>query len=229
VKKDFLTKFSWRYWVPVIMLYHGMRVEEVCQLLLKNICKIDNVWCFHIRDERDENERILTTTKIRGENTGERFVPIHPKVIDIGLLKYVEYLKRCGVNKLFPSLSNISKKGEYKSSSNSVSKWFNEDSPKQSKVSYFTTVGIEKEKRNLVLYSFKHTVETFLINHPDKIEHDKIDTVIGHTVQSMGRKHYGKYSKKTLLDDVVKQIDYLGAGLPWDVNEKYQDIKFPWG
>jgi len=95
-------------------------------------------------------------------------------------------------------------------------------------VSYFTSVGIDKEKRNLVLYSFKHTVETLLINHPDNIEHDKIDTVIGHTVTSMGRKHYGKYKEKTLLADVVEKVDYPGANLPWDINAGYNEMLFPW-
>jgi len=227
-KKRFLIKFSWRYWVPIIMLYHGMRVEEVSQLLLKNIAEINSVWCFDIRDELDKEGKILTTTKIKGQNTGQRFVPIHPKVIEIGLLRYMDYLTRSGEHKLFPSLSNQNKKGEYKSSGGAVSKWFNEDSPKENKVSYFSSVRIEKEKRNLVLYSFKHTVETLLINHPEKIEHDKIDTVIGHTVTSMGRKHYGTYAEETLLADVVEKVDYPGADLPWDVNEGYNEIPFPW-
>jgi hypothetical protein len=58
------------------------------------------------------------------------------------------------------------------------------------------------------LYSFKHSADTLLINHPDTIEHDKIDTMTGHLVKSTGRKHYGKYHKKTLLE-MVEKIDSL--------------------
>lgn len=67
-----------------------------------------------------------------------------------------------------------------------------------------------------------------LINHADRIEHDKIDTMIGHLIKSTGRKHYGKYDEKTLLKDVVVKIDYPDAELPWDVDQKYGELLFPW-
>ncbi len=124
-------------------------------------------------------------------------------------------------------MRNRNERGEYKPCGSGVTAWFNEDSKKENKRSYFTEVGIDKKSRNLVLYSFKHSVETLLINHPDKIEHDKIDTMIGHLVASTGRKHYGKYHEKTLLE-VVEKIDYPEADLPWNVNEKYNEIPFPW-
>ena len=227
-KKQFKTEYAWRYWIPVIMLYHGMRLEECAQLLVKNVIKSNGVWCFDIKDELDEQGRILTTTKKRGKQTGERIVPIHRKIIDIGFLDYVQYQKDSGNSKVFPTLKNRDKSGEYKQAGSSVTAWFNEDSETQSKTSYFTKVGIDKKKRNLVLYSFKYSAETLLINHPDKIEHDKIDTMIGHLIKSTGRKHYGKYAEKTLLVDVVEKIDYADASLPWDTNNKYTDIPFPW-
>jgi len=227
-KKQFKTEYSWRYWIPVIMLYHGMRLEECAQLLVKNVIKSNGVWCFDIKEELDEQGRVLTTTKKRGKQTGERIVPIHRKVINIGFLDYVQHQKDSGNSKVFPTLRNRNKSGEYKQAGSSVTAWFNEDSEKQSKTSYFTKVGIDKKKRNLVLYSFKHSAETLLINHPDKIEHDKIDTMIGHLIKSTGRKHYGKYTERTLLVDVVEKIDYADASLPWDTNNKYTDIPFPW-
>lgn len=227
-KKTCKTQYAWRYWIPVIMLYHGMRLEEVAQLLVKNIFESNGVWCFDIRDEIDEQGRIITTTKKRGKRTGERIVPIHHKVKDIGFLEYVQYQKDSGSSKVFPTLKNFDKNGEYKQAGASVTAWFNEDSEKQSKTSYFTSVGIDKKKRNLVLYSFKYSAETLLINHPDKIEHDKIDTMIGHLIKSTGRKHYGKYNEKTLLEDVVEKIEYPEAELPWDVDDSYGKIKFSW-
>lgn len=223
VEKEFDTRYAWRYWIPIIMLYHGMRLEEGCQLLLKNIYKSNGVWCFDIREERDNDGRIITTTKV-----DDRVVPLHPTVINIGLLRYVEYLKNNGEKKLFPSLSNIRvSDGAYKQAGASVSKWFNEDSHKESKYSYITKVGIDKKGRKLKLYSFRHTTETLLINHPDNLEHDKIDTLIGHKVQSIGRDKYGEYYEKTILA-VVEKIQYPEAKLPWDINQRYRDIPFPW-
>ena len=224
-KKEFETKFSWRYWVPIIMIYHGMRLEEVAQLLIKNVCENNDVWCFDIRDEFGEDGEIITSTKAKGKNTGQRFVPIHPKVKEIGFLKYVEYQRKIGNEKVFPTLSGRNGKGEYKQSGASVSKWFNEDS--SSRKSYLTSVGIDKQKRHVVLYSCKHTVETLLINHPENLEYDKVDLLIGHTIQSIGRKHYGTLYESTILA-VVEKVEYPEADLPWDVNESYNDIAFPW-
>lgn len=226
-KKEFKENYSWRYWIPIIMLYHGMRLEEAAQLLTKNIILSNGVWCFDIRDELDEQGRILTITKKRGKQTGERIVPIHRKVIGIGFLDYVQHQKKKGSVKLFPTLSNCDSKGRYIQAGRTVSAWFNEDDEKHYKNSYFTKVGINKKKRNLVLYSFKHSVETLLINHPDNIAHDKIDTMIGHLIKSTGRLHYGKYNEKTILE-VVEKIDYPKAELPWDTEKQYKSIPFPW-
>ena len=209
------------------MLYNGMRLEECAQLLVKNILKKMGYGALTSRMNSMSRDEFLTTTKKRGKQTGERIVPIHRKVIDIGFLDYVKYQKDSGNIKVFSTLKNRDKSDEYKQAGSSVTAWFNEDSEKQSKTSYFTKVGIDKKKRNVVLYSFKHSAETLLINHPDKIEHDKIDTMIGHLIKSTVRKHYGKYNEQTILE-VVEKLEYPEAELPWDVNENYCEIKFPW-
>jgi hypothetical protein len=146
-------------------------------------------------------------------------------MLELGFFRYIDYLKRNNETKLFPELSNIKKEGGYKQAGAGVSKFFNEDSNR--KKSYFTKVGIDKKKTGLKLYNFRHTVESVLNNHPDNIENDKIDTLMGQVVQSIGRNNYGTYYEPTILE-VVKKIEYLEAGLPWDTIEGYGDIKFPW-
>ncbi len=41
--KKFEERFAWRYWIPIIMMYHGMRLEEVAQLQVKNIVHQNNI------------------------------------------------------------------------------------------------------------------------------------------------------------------------------------------
>ena len=67
------------------------------------------------------------------------------------------------------------------------------------------SLALSMARCSVILYN---SAKTLLINHPDKIEHDKIDTMIGHLVNSTGRKHYGKYNEQTILE-VVKKIGYL--------------------
>lgn len=55
----------------------------------------------------------------------------------------------------------------------------------------------------------------------------KIDTLIGHEVKSTGRKYYGRHSVETIAR-VVEKMGYPNANLPWDRDENYNEIPFPW-
>jgi integrase len=39
-----------RYWIPLIGLYSGMRLAEICQLHIEDIIRLDGSWCFDIND-----------------------------------------------------------------------------------------------------------------------------------------------------------------------------------
>ena len=47
-------KYSYRYWIPLIALYSGMRLNEICQLYLDDIKVSKGVWYFDISDERKD-------------------------------------------------------------------------------------------------------------------------------------------------------------------------------
>jgi len=222
-QKDFPSKWSWRFWIPLIMLYTGARVEEICQLYLNDIYEEQDVLCFHLRVKIDlETEEKITSLK---NNQSERFIPIHPKLKRIGLLKYIQWLKDNGENRLFPTLNNKDKAGKYKQVNPPVSKWFNENNIKQGKTSYLKKCGITDDSK--VLYCFRHTVQTLLFNHKDDIENEKIYTLMGHESKSTGPKHYSTYDTATLLR-IIRKIDYPKADLPWDDNKNYSKKPFPW-
>jgi len=132
-------------------------------------------------------------------------------LIKLGLIIYIDTQKAKSEKQLFPALKNMNRKGEYKSYSSDVSKFFNENSEKYKKVSYLKKCGITDETK--VLYCFRHTVESVLINCPD-VNHDDIDKLLGHEIKSMGRKNYGTYNINT-LKRIVSKIEYPGARFPW--------------
>ncbi len=164
--KDFKPQYGWRYWVPLIMLYTGARLEEVCQLQLDDLYEVEDILCFDIRERRDQKTgHVLTKVKTKQSN---RLVPVHPVLIKLGLEKYIDSLKTKSEKQLFPALKNKNRKGQYKSYSTDVSKFFNENSEKYKKVSYLKKCGITDESK--VLYCFRHTVESTLMNHPDGLK-----------------------------------------------------------
>ena len=219
LKKACETKWAWRYWVPIIMLYSGSRVEEICQLQLNDIYEVKDVLCFHIRSIEDQKTK-EKLTNIKNQQS-DRIVPVHPILKKIGLINYINSLKNKSESQLFPTLTNKNSKGDAKKYHATISKWFNENDEKHHKSSYIRKCGITDTSK--VLYCFRHTVETFLINFEPQIEHDKIDAIMGHKITSTGRKHYGSYDPTTLLR-VVSQLDFPKANLPWDTNKEYVNI-----
>lgn len=85
---DFDTPY--KYWVPLIQLHTGARIGEICQLEPRDIALLEN---------RIPAFRFVASTA-RGKS--ERMVPVHPKLIDLGLLAYVEGVS--GLDTLWPGL-----------------------------------------------------------------------------------------------------------------------------
>lgn len=72
------------FWVPLIALWNGMRSNEICQLDVVDIKLEENVWGFdvtHISTTGDDDKSVKTGSSIR-------FVPMHPRLIDFGLLDF---------------------------------------------------------------------------------------------------------------------------------------------
>lgn len=104
-----------RFWVPLIGLFSGMRLNEICQLDVADIREIEGIPCFHVRpDPSAKGGKRLKT------EASERLVPVHPTLLGIGFMAYVEAQRAKGVAKLFPEL-RCSTTGYY---SDPFSKWF---------------------------------------------------------------------------------------------------------
>jgi integrase len=68
-----------KFWIPMIAMYTGMRREEICQLHGEDIKQVDGVWCF---DVNDNGQKSLKT------QSSARVIPIHSALLKIGLLDY---------------------------------------------------------------------------------------------------------------------------------------------
>ena len=134
--------FAERWWVPCIHLMNGMRTNEACQLKLRDIVEVDGIPCMRIMPE--DAEQSTKTAE------SDRVVPLHPQLIEIGLLDYVEK-RRAETNDdptalLFPNLTYLKRAG-YKT------KVVNHFSGERG---YLNRVGIwSKDKK--VLYSLRHS------------------------------------------------------------------------
>lgn len=84
---------SSRYWLPLLGLHTGARINELCQLLRSDIKEIEGVPVISILDE-EENKRLKT-------DASRRLVPIHSKLIELGFLDFVKTIHS---GRIFPHL-----------------------------------------------------------------------------------------------------------------------------
>ncbi len=144
---------SYSYWLIPLALYTGARLGELCQLDLKDFVVVEGIPCIDINDieavEEDEDETSPRAKRVKTKNA-KRLVPVHPELIRLGLLRYVERLRQDGQRHLFPELSRTRRDGPAHAASN----WFQRFRKK---------VGITG-KQETVFHSFRHGFITTLLD-----------------------------------------------------------------
>lgn len=191
---------DWRYWLPLISLFSGMRHGEVLGLAVADVKSTDGVHYFSLREGTEEQS--LKT------DSSWRKVPIHAALIQLGLLKYVQSRKERSERMLFDL-----PEGGVPSLSDRASKFFvrmvqkiadpNVDAPGQ-----------------LVPYSTRHTVISKLRNAG--VRQDVSKTLVGH---EDGDVHagYGDHSLASLQEAInrisYRDLDLTNVRLPTEVLE----------
>ena len=85
VEKDSYSK----YWVPLIGIFTGMRVGEICSLYLDNIREIGGNqrkkrWVIDILEEPNRPDKKLKNQSSR------RIVPIHDTLLELGFIDFIK-------------------------------------------------------------------------------------------------------------------------------------------
>ena len=101
------------YWLPLLGLFSGARLEELGQLLIGDIKLANGISYLHITDVADDEERTSDHEKQNDAPSksvkslaGRRVVPIHHELVRCGFLAFVEERRRAGFSRLFPELKH---------------------------------------------------------------------------------------------------------------------------
>ncbi|MCE4313375.1 site-specific integrase [Xanthomonas hortorum pv. vitians] len=81
-------------WAALIGLYTGARASEVGQLLVADVFKEGKIPCIRISDE-GEHQKVKTEVSLRT-------VPLHPDLLALGFMEWVDTCKAAGHKRLFP-------------------------------------------------------------------------------------------------------------------------------
>lgn len=127
-----------KFWIPLISLYSGARLNEICQIRLEDI-KNDNGIDYFCIDDEGEKQSVKNYPS-------KRRVPIHPVLIELGLMKQIERQRKLKKDRLFDSLV-YTEKNKY---AGSISNAFR----------YYLDKKIKITDSKKVFHSFRHTARS---------------------------------------------------------------------
>jgi len=91
-------------WASLLGLYTGARASEVGQLLVKDVLEEGGIACIRISDE-GEHQKVKTEVSLRT-------VPLHPELIKMGFVEWVDGKREVGETRLFPAAKATAVNGQ---------------------------------------------------------------------------------------------------------------------
>ena len=171
-----------RYWIPLIGMLSGLRLDEACQLYTEDVKELEGVWCFDINDHFDKKLKTLSSNRI---------VPVHPILEKLGVLDYVAYVRSQGQPRLWMNL-HWRKEDGY---GNAFGKWFQRFNRQ-----HVTTDPLK------VFHSFRHAFANTLKQQGE--QEALISELMGHINSSITTGRYGKRYRPQILLEAVRLLDY---------------------
>lgn len=175
--------FPYQFWLPLLALYTGGRLNELSQLDTRDVAEINGVWTVTIVD--DPHDR--PCAKSVKNSSSRRTLPLHSALLKAGFVEFCEHAASEGRQKLFSDgLVFNSQKGW----GGVATQFFCRMPSKSTPVGgYFYNVGIRTRDENgrtdgKNFHSFRHTFvdlareagsETYLIM-PDLTSHSRKKT-----------------------------------------------------
>ncbi len=172
------------FWLPLLGLFSGARLDELCQLHLSDIHKEDNTWVLDINASTpDKKLKTLSSA---------RLVPIHSQLIQSGFLEYMEVLRGRNEVRVFPELKR-SRDGY----GQVASKWF---SRFRSKLGLLDCNGKSPD-----FHSLRHNFSNNLRRHGIAME--DISDLLGHSNDTTTARYTKRLSPSASLN-CIEKLDY---------------------
>jgi integrase len=184
-------RHSSRYWAPVLSLYHGFRLNEVCSLFIKDVYEDeDGVFVMDINADGP--------FKSVKNKSSVRIVPVHPFVRDrLDFKGYVELQKNTRTEGiLFPDVSGTRKNGYIRRTSRWFAKW---------KQSWLPEESLHKHFHDL-RYTFIRTAQ-----NDAKMSDRCSQEITGHSVSGVSAVHLG-YSGRLKPAAVLEELQKIRYG-----------------
>jgi len=179
-------KHSYYFWLPLIGLYSGARIQEICQLELTDIYEVTGILVLDINDNKP-------TKRLKNQQS-KRLIPVHQDLIALGFNRLLTKRKKAKHKHLFPELHKNANDRE--GQSQPASKWFGR---------YKTKHGFSMDRLK-AFHSFRHTFIDEL-KHKGTPEHITA-ALAGHSHENITYGTYGGGTQIELLNEHLQRIEY---------------------
>jgi len=177
-----------RHWVLLVALHTGARAAELAQLRLDGI-------------RHDRGVLVFEVDGLLKNNASRRPVPVHQRLIALGLEQRIHRLRQAGEERLFPDWQPAAS-GKY---ADTLPRWFNR--------TYLPGVKITAPQKTF--HSFRHTLKTALARAG--VSRAVSDAITGHADGTAG----GGYIHDVSLEAMAEALNRVEFdGIEWNAAER---------
>lgn len=175
-----------QFWLPLLGLFTGARLNELCQLAINDVRVIDGHWAISINDK--EYKKLKNTAS-------RRTIPLHPQLIELGFLNYIKDVKAVdNAKRIFPYLNQDTHGSFIKNPSKHFGEYL--DLPE---------IAITHPKK--VFHSFRSTANNVL-KHAGVVEEERCE-MIGHEHPTTNHLNYSEdFMVGYLVREVIPKFQY---------------------
>tara|TARA_R100000908_G_scaffold64626_1_gene49206 strand:- start:227 stop:847 length:621 start_codon:yes stop_codon:yes gene_type:complete len=175
---------EYKFWLPLLGLYTGARLGELCQLQLRDVRCSNNIWLINI--DNSDGKQIKNTQSIRQ-------VPLHEELIKLGFLDFVSQQKKKAPHTDAP-LFDSHRQYSQVPVSHVASRWFG---------SYVQQCDLAQEKATF--HGLRHTfIQQFRMQRLDMLI---AKALVGH-VDTSTTGGYGDIYPLHVLKEEIDQLDF---------------------
>ena len=128
------------FWVPLLSLLTGARLEELCQLRLEDVKQRDGFWCLDIREDNADRKSVKMVE--------QRIIPLHPFIVEG--LQFPDYAASIDKTKkrVFYELPHVGDRWGH-----GTTQWFR---------GFRNRAGVPAPKRKKTFHTLRHTFIDFI-------------------------------------------------------------------
>ncbi|WP_207537234.1 site-specific integrase [Sabulicella rubraurantiaca] len=174
------------YWVPLLALFQGLCLEEALQLCTKHVRTVDGVAQIEIGDGM-----VLKTF------TRPRTLPVHPALIELGFVDWVDSVREAGGTRLFPEAVQAGPDKRYGHKET------------QRFTTYRRAVGITR--KGVDFHALRTTFSASLKN--SRQNQVVIGDMMGHARSGVTAKHYGGETPMPVMVEALEALTFKAVDL----------------